>query len=74
MLSYSFIIFRPIGMPYVFDVTVINPSKENNIQLHSFSGENPLFHVSFSKSQVYVSHKIELMGTSKQQLYEITTV
>jgi hypothetical protein len=52
---------RPVGMPYVHDVVVVNPSSEKNLQLHPFPGDDKHFHVSFSKSQVnifvYYSHQ-----------------
>ena len=48
------LLFRPIGMPYVRDVTVFNPSNVKNLQLQTLSGDNAHFHASFSKPKVEI--------------------
>jgi hypothetical protein len=43
---------QSVGMPQLFTVKVINPSRTQNLHLNSISGESHVFHPSFFKSKV----------------------
>ena len=47
-----YVLFRPLGIPHMEQVTVHNPDSQNSLHLLSISGSSQHFHCSFFQDKV----------------------
>jgi hypothetical protein len=52
ILPFNVSISRPVGMPRIKTVAILNPNTEQSLQLQSISGSTVHFHASFFQAKV----------------------